>query len=325
MKTMVIGGAGFIGSHLCDALLGGGHEVFCIDDFSLGTMENIRHLQENEKFTLYETDAADRKALEEAFDKTEPEIVYHLAANSDIQASAVNPDVEYRNTYTTTVNVLCCMRKYGIKRLFFASTSAVYGDKRDILLDENTPNLSPISYYGAAKLGSEAMISAFTYMNDMRSLVFRFPNVIGPRLTHGVIFDFIRKLHQDCSQLEILGDGRQTKPYIYVADLVDAIVRFTLADDGKEADVSKACGVLLYNLGVDGETSVTRIADILCEEMGLRSVQYHYTGGEGGWKGDVPRFRYCIDKIHSAGWKAEHTSDEAVRRTIQEVLNLRGN
>lgn len=325
MKTMVIGGAGFIGSHLCDALLGGGHEVFCIDDFSLGTMENIRHLQENEKFTLYETDAADRKALEEVFDKTEPEIVYHLAANSDIQASAVNPDVEYRNTYTTTVNVLCCMRKYGIKRLFFASTSAVYGDKRDILLDENTPNLSPISYYGAAKLGSEAMISAFTHMNDMRSLVFRFPNVIGPRLTHGVIFDFIRKLHQDCSQLEILGDGRQTKPYIYVADLVDAIVRFTLSDDGREADVSKACGVLLYNLGVDGETSVTRIADMLCEEMGLRSVQYHYTGGEGGWKGDVPRFRYCIDKIHNAGWKAEHTSDEAVRRTIQEVLNLHGN
>ena len=315
MKTMVVGGAGFIGSHLCDALLANGHKVVCVDNFSLGTKENIRHLQKNDKFTLYETDAADKNALDEVFDKTKPEIVYHLAANSDIQASAVNPDVEYRNTYTTTYNVLYCMRKYGIKKLLFASTSAVYGDKRDVILDENTPNLSPISYYGAAKLGSEALISAFTYMNDLCSLIFRFPNVIGPRLTHGVLFDFIRKLQKDGSHLEILGDGRQTKPYIYVTDLINAIIRFTLADDVKRT------GVSLYNLGVDGETSVTHIADMLCEEMGLNAVQYHYTGGEGGWKGDVPRFRYCIDKIHKEGWKAEYTSDEAVRKTIQNVLN----
>lgn len=317
MKTIVIGGAGFIGSHLCDALLAGGHKVICVDDFSLGTKENIGHLHGKENFTLHEADAADKETLEGIFEKAEPEIVYHLAANSDIQASAVNPDVEYKNTYTTTYNVLYCMRKYGIKWLFFASTSAIYGDKRDVLLYEDTPDLSPISYYGAAKLGSEALISAFTYMNDMRSLVFRFPNVIGPRLTHGVIFDFIKKLKKDSTQLEILGNGRQIKPYIYVADLVDAIIRFTLSDlpeDGKTA------GVSLYNLGVTGETSVTRIADILCEEMGLREVQYHYTGGEGGWKGDVPRFRYCLDKIHNAGWEAGHTSDEAVRRTIQEVL-----
>ncbi len=315
MNTMVIGGAGFIGSHLCDALLADGHQVICIDNFSLGTKENISHLQGKEKFILYEADAADRDLLVGIFAKTEPEIVYHLAANSDIQASAVNPDVEYRNTYTTTYNVLYCMRKCGVKRLFFASTSAVYGDKRDVLLDENTPNLSPISYYGAAKLGSEALISAFTYMNDMRSLVFRFPNVIGPRLTHGVIFDFIRKLQKDDSQLEILGDGRQTKPYIYVTDLVNAIVRFSVSE------IEIIDGVSLYNLGVEGESSVTGIADILCEEMGLKGVKYRYTGGEGGWKGDVPRFRYCIDKIHKEGWKAEYTSDEAVRKTIQNVLN----
>ena len=316
MNTMVIGGAGFIGSHLCAALLADGHQVICIDNFSLGTKENISHLQEKGKFILYEADAADRDLLDGIFAKTEPEIVYHLAANSDIQASAVNPDVEYRNTYTTTYNVLYCMRKCGVKRLFFASTSAVYGDKRDVLLDENTPDLSPISYYGAAKLGSEALISAFTYMNDMRSLVFRFPNVIGPRLTHGVIFDFIRKLQKDGSQLEILGDGRQTKPYIYVTDLVNAIVRFSVSE------IEKINGVSLYNLGVEGESSVTGIADILCEEMGLKGVKYHYTGGEGGWKGDVPRFRYCIDKIHREGWKAEYTSDEAVRKTIQNVLNM---
>ncbi|MCI8294326.1 MAG: NAD-dependent epimerase/dehydratase family protein [Lachnospiraceae bacterium] len=314
MRTMVIGGAGFIGSHLCDALLANGHKVVCIDDFSLGTKENIGHLSENEKFILYEADAADKVELKWIFEKTKPEAVYHLAANSDIQASAADPDIEYRNTYTTTYNVLYCMREYGVKSLFFASTSAVYGDKRDILLDENTPDLTPISYYGAAKLGSEALISAFSYMDDMRCLIFRFPNVIGPRLTHGVIFDLIRKLQKDGTQLEILGDGRQTKPYIYVDDLIGAIVRFMPMNDEKTASV------LLYNLGVEGETSVTRIADILCEEMGLSDVQFHYTGGEGGWKGDVPRFKYCLNKIHNAGWKAEHTSDEAVRRTVKEVL-----
>lgn len=314
MKTMVIGGAGFIGSHLCAALLAEGQRVACVDNFSLGTKENIGHLSEDKNFVLFEADAADKEELKRIFEETRPETVYHLAANSDIQASAANPDVEYKNTYTTTYNVLYCMREYGVKCLFFASTSAVYGDKRDILLDENTPNLAPVSYYGAAKLGSEALISAFCHMNDMSCLVFRFPNVIGPGLTHGVIYDFIKKLQKDDTKLQILGNGRQTKPYIYVADLIDAIVRFMPADNEKTA------GVRLYNLGVEGETSVTRIADILCEEMGLSGVQFCYTGGEGGWKGDVPRFRYCLDKIHNAGWKAVHTSDEAVRKTIKEVL-----
>lgn len=314
MNAMVIGGAGFIGSHLCDALLADGHKVVCIDNFSLGTKENIEHLRGKKDFDIYEANAANREVLDKIFEERKPEIIYHLAANSDIQASALNPDVEYNNTYTTTYNVLYCMRKYRIKRLFFASTSAVYGDKRDLLLDENTPNLCPISYYGAAKLGSEALISAFSYMNDIRSLVFRFPNVIGPRLTHGVIFDFIKKLQKDSSQLEILGNGRQTKQYIYISDLIDAIVRFTVHNDKKESDV------MLYNLGVDGETSVTCIADMICEEMGLTAVEYHYTGGEGGWKGDVPHFRYCIDKILNTGWKAKYTSNEAVRRTIQKVL-----
>lgn len=313
MKTLVVGGAGFIGSHLCDALLKAGHTVCCMDNFSLGTRENIAHLKEQEGFTLWEGDASDGDVLAEVFEKSRPEAVYHLAANSDIQASAANPDVEYQNTYTTTYQVLACMRKFQVKKLFFASTSAVYGDKRDVLLDENTPNLAPVSYYGAAKLGSEALISAFTYMNDMKSLVFRFPNVIGPRLTHGVIFDFMRKLEKDPSRLEILGNGKQTKPYIYVTDLVEAIMKFaSVLEEDKT-------GVTLYNLGVEGDTSVTRIADILCEEMGLSSVTYEYTGGEGGWKGDVPRFCYCLDKIHAAGWKAVYNSDEAVRKTIQEV------
>lgn len=308
MRVLVIGGAGFIGSHLCDALLAAGHSVVCADNFSLGTEENIAHLREDGRFTALRADAAVREELEAAFRRGEPEYVFHLAANSDIQASASHPEVEYRNTYSTTFEVLSCMREFGVRKLFFASTSAVYGDKKDVLLDENTPNLAPISYYGAAKLGSEALISAFSHMNDMQALVFRFPNVIGPRLTHGVIFDFIRKLRKDPARLEILGDGNQTKPYIYVSDLVDAIMRLW--------DAERA-GVELYNLCAEGDTSVKRIADIVCEEMRLDGVTYAYTGGEGGWKGDVSRFKYCADKIHGTGWRARYTSDEAVRRTVQ--------
>lgn len=318
MKTLVIGGAGFIGSHLCDSLLSEGHSVVCVDNLSLGTKKNIEHLlndcvkndvnSANVGFTFYEVDASKAENIDEIFASEKPDYVFHLAANSDIQASAMNPEVEYRNTYSTTFAILSCMRKYGVKKLFFASTSAVYGDKRDEVLDENTPNLSPISYYGAAKLGSEALISAFSYMNDIEALVFRFPNVIGPRLTHGVIFDFIKKLNNDSEHLKILGDGRQTKPYIYVTDLVDAIMKF------KE---TKEKGVTLYNVGVEGATSVTSIADIICEEMSLTGVKYEYTGGEGGWKGDVPRFEYCADKIAKAGFKPRFTSDEAVRETVK--------
>lgn len=311
MKALVVGGAGFIGSHLCDALLEEGNRVVCVDNFSLGARMNIRHLEENSEFKIYDTDASELSELENVFMEERPDYVFHLAANSDIQASGSRPEVEYRNTYTTTFQILSCMKRHEVKRLFFASTSAVYGDKRDVLLDENTPGLSPISYYGAAKLGSEALISAFSYMNDMKALVFRFPNVIGPRLTHGVVFDFINKLRKDPEHLEILGNGRQTKPYIYVTDLVNAIMRFKNMERR---------GVTLYNVGAEGSTSVTQIADIVCKEMGLEHVKYSYTGGEGGWKGDVPRFRYCTDKIHAAGWSAKLTSDEAVRMTVQSNI-----
>lgn len=310
MQTLVVGGAGFIGSNLCKGLLDRGDKVICLDNFSLGNDKNVSELKSDDGFTLIEGDATDKDTLDQIFKEHEVDYVFHLAANSDIQASAKDPEVEYRNTYTTTFRLLSAMREYEVKRLFFASTSAVYGDKRDVELDENTPNLSPISYYGAAKLGSEALISAFTYMNDMSSLVFRFPNVIGPHLTHGVIYDFMKRLSDNPNELRILGDGNQTKPYIYVDDLVDAIL-FLM-------DVPQ--GVTLYNIGVDGATSVRTIADIVCEEMGLSDVKYSFTGGEGGWKGDVPRFKYCIGKVHAAGWKAKYDSDEAVRMTVRKVL-----
>ena len=310
MKALVAGGAGFIGSHLIDALLEQGHDVVCVDNFFIGTKENIAHLRGNAHFKFYERDLCDLEALDGIFAAENIEYVYHLAANSDIQASANDPKIEYKNTYTTTFNLLECMRRHQVKKLFFASTSAVYGEKMGAQVSEDTPSLQPVSYYGAAKLGSEALISAYSYMNDLQVLIFRFPNVIGPRLTHGVIFDFVKRLKADPSHLRILGDGTQSKPYMHVYDLVGGILRF--------CDVPN--GIALYNIGVETQTSVTKIAEIVCEKMGISGIPFEYTGGRGGWKGDVPVFAYDLTKIHNAGWSASYTSDEAVAHTVEQVI-----
>lgn len=311
MKALIAGGAGFVGSHLIDRLLQEGHEIVCIDNYSIGTKNNIEQLAPNSNFKIYEEDLCDIGKLNHIFENEKVDYVFHLAANSDIQASAENPLIEYRNTYTTTFNILECMRLYGVKKLFFSSTSAVYGERAGKEVSEDTPGLEPISYYGACKLGSEALISAFSYMNNLQSLIFRFPNVVGPRLTHGVIFDFIKKLKNNPKELEILGNGLQRKPYMYVSDLVDAIVKYK--------DVEKR--VEIYNIGVSTQTSVNTIADIICEEMGLKDVVYKYTGGTGGWKGDVPVFAYNLDKIKNTGWRPRYESDEAVRLTVKKELN----
>lgn len=313
MKALVAGGAGFIGSHLIDALLKEGHDVVCVDNFFIGTKENIQHLRENKHFKFYEQDLTEFEQVLKIFQAEQVDYVFHMAANSDIQASANNPMIEYKNTYSTTFILLECMRQTGVKQFFFASTSAVYGEQMGIEVGEETASLKPISYYGGAKLGAEGIISAFTYMNDIHTLVFRFPNVIGPRLTHGVIFDFIKRLKEDPSYLRILGDGRQSKPYIYVMDLIEAIMRFK--------DVPK--GITLYNVGVETQTSVTEIAGIVCRKMGLIGIPFEYTGGRGGWKGDVPVFAYNLDKIHNAGWRAKMTSNEAVAKTVEMVLSCR--
>lgn len=311
MNCLVIGGAGFIGSHLCDALHAAGDRVACVDDLSLGVKENIAHLESSERFAFYLADAGDRGSLEAVIKKEKPAYIFHLAANSDIQKSALEPELEYKNTFLTTYRVLECMRKYEIKKLFFASSSAVYGDKRDAVLDEDTPRLEPISYYGAAKLSSEALISAYAQMNSLQAVIFRFANVVGPRLTHGVILDFIKKLKTDPARLQILGDGKQEKPYLYVTDLLNALM---LVKD------NAVPGMNLYTIGPDSTTSVDFIARAVCREMRFQQVSFQYTGGAAGWQGDVPRYLYCSRKIQSEGWRAVYSSDEAVVEAIRANL-----
>lgn len=310
MKALVTGGAGFIGTHLVERLLKEGNKVICVDNFTLGKRENVDKFIDNENYKFYKIDINDTETFCETLKDEEIDIVYHLAANSDIQKGGKNPSVDYNDTFMTTYGVLELMRRKEIKNLFFSSTSAIYGNEMDKMLTEDLGGLLPISYYGGAKFASENFISSYSYMNDLNTMVFRFPNVIGPNLTHGVIFDFVKKLKNNPNELEILGDGTQTKPYIYVLDLIDCIMYMT-------KEISK--GVSIYNVGVETATSVTRIADIVCEVLGYENVKYNYTGGNVGWKGDVPKFQYDLTKIHSAGWRATHTSDDAVRETVKYI------
>ena len=306
-KIVVTGGAGFISSHLDDILVNKGYDVTAVDIIDEKKCYNINHLMKKNNFHYLKSDITD---VESCVKITEDcDFIYHLAANSDIQNGGQNPAIDYVNTFQTTHSVCEAMRKNGIENLFFSSTSAVYGNMKG-QLNEMTGGLKPISYYGASKLASESIISAYSYMNDFNALVFRFPNVVGPRLTHGVIFDFIRKLKNNPKKLQILGNGKQNKQYVYVLDLVKGIVDFS--------EKIKS-GFNLYNISTESFTDVNTIADIVCEKMGLENVEYIYTGGECGWKGDVPSFDYDITKAKTDGWNYLFNSTESIKETMSKI------
>ena len=309
MNVLVTGGAGFIGSHLCDALHERGHNITVVDNLVLGRIENIRHLIGQPRFKFAQVDILDTDFMKIVFAEENFDMVYHLAANSDIQKGGQDPMVDYQMTFNTTFQILQLLKEFHIGKFFFASTSAIYGETRDVL-HENYGPLCPVSNYGAGKLASEAFISAFSSMYHIQTWITRFPNVVGERFTHGVIYDFIHKLRQNPHELLVLGNGEQCKPYVYVKDLVDGILYVT--DHASE----------LYNvylLGSDTRTKVRDIAAMVIEEMGL-DARIRYTGGDRGWVGDVPEFRYDLSKINALGWQAAHDSDASVRLAIQKAL-----
>jgi UDP-glucose 4-epimerase len=310
MRTLVTGGAGFIGSHLCDALLARGDEVWCVDNFHLGREENIAHLRECGGFHFQKLDVLERDKLDRLFADAGFEAVFHLAANSDISLGNADHTLDLRLTFQTTVEVVEAMARHGVDRLFFASTSAVFGDTRQTLCETSSP-MQPVSFYGAAKLASEAYISVFAHSFGMRARVLRFPNVVGERCTHGAVYDFITRLRQDPSRLRVLGNGKQTKPYLYVKDLVRAIL--TVWDRADEP-------LVVYHVAGEGLTSVREIVDIVVDEMGLGGIPIEYTGGDRGWVGDVPYFQYDCSKIRGLGFQPAYDSNQAVRLAVQRIL-----
>jgi UDP-glucose 4-epimerase len=309
MRALVTGGAGFIGSHLCDRLIGRGDEVWCVDNLHLGRHRNIAHLERRNLFHFLEQDVLARDWLAALFAEAKFDAVFHLAANSDIAAGTTDTELDFRLNELTTTAVLDAMRRHGVRRLFFASTSAIFGEV-DAVLHEDFGPLAPISFYGASKLAAEAYVSTYAHRFDMSAVVLRFPNVVGERATHGVIYDFLRKLEKRPQELEVLGDGNQTKPYLYVADLVDAILLACEKSSGPLA-VYHAAGI--------GETSVREIAEIVLAATGRAGAKIRYTGGDRGWPGDVPRFRYDISRLQSLGWTPQRHSTDAVRHAIEQI------
>jgi UDP-glucose 4-epimerase len=309
MFTLITGGAGFIGSHLADALLEEGHEVMAVDNLVLGREENIAHLRRHPRFQFQRLELLEEKELHRLFAAGRFDAVFHLAANSDIARSHGDPDVDRDNTFATTYNVLKAMKAHRVGQIVFASTSAIYGERAGALREDSGP-LLPLSHYGAAKLASEAFLASFAANYGLRAWIARFPNVVGGRATHGVLHDFIGKLRRRPDVLEVLGNGRQNKPYLHVSDLVAAIL-FVWQRAAERVNV--------FNVGVESRTRVQRIAELVIDEMGL-AAEIRYTGGDRGWVGDVPEFHYQLDRIHALGWRARLHSDEAVRRAIREIL-----
>lgn len=307
MKALVTGGAGFIGSHLCKRLVMDGHSIVAVDNLSNGVLCNLEELKGNPCFTFYELDVNDKAALEGVFEKTSFDMVFHLAANADVAKGEENPQEDITNTLQTTLTVLEVMRVYGVRKFFLASSSTVYGNVEG-RIQERTTIMRPVSHYGAAKLASEAFVSSFCNLHGFQVWIARFCNAVGKNMTHGVIPDLIRKLKQHPDQLEVYGDGSQSKPYIYIDDLIEGVMCLL-----KKTNKSyNACLI-----GVDTNVSVEQIAEIVMDVIGIH-IPISYEVGYTGWKGDVTRYSYDITRMRMLGWTPTYSSTEAVRLAIEQ-------
>jgi UDP-glucose 4-epimerase len=315
-NCLVTGAAGFIGSHLVDKLLALGHRVLGVDNMVLGKRENLSAALKSPDFSFQELDVNNlnsfRKFLSEQTKSGAIETVWHLAANSDIQAGGVNPDIDFERTFLTTYNSLKMMREFGIPQIVFASTSAIYGELGGALTEASGP-LHPVSNYGAMKLASEGVITAALEQFLKRAWIYRFPNVVGSRATHGAIYDFLKKLKKNPTELEVLGDGSQEKPYLHVGELVDAMT-FLFQTRHERLNV--------FNISPDGSASTVRFMAETTVRIASPGAKIRYTGGSKGWVGDVSKFQYSIEKLKSAGWKPRLTSNQAIELAIKE--NFRG-
>jgi UDP-glucose 4-epimerase len=284
-------------------------EVTVYDNLMSGKKEFIQHHLTQKGFKFIQADLLDFEQLKEQI--RGHDYVFHLAANPEAREGIEKTDLDLKIGTIATYNVLEAMRLNGVKKIVFASSGTVYGETPVIPIHEDYGPLLPISLYGASKLACEGLISAFCHIFGMQGWIFRFANIVGGRSTHGVIFDFINKLKQNSKELEILGDGTQEKPYLFVTDCVNGIL--FAVENAKDA-------LNVFNLGCSSTTNVTTIATIVVEEMGLKDVEFKYTGGDRGWRGDVPQVRLNVERIKRLGWKAKYTSDEAVRKAVRCIL-----
>lgn len=313
MRTIFVsGGAGFIGSHLTRRLLStaGVERVVVYDNFTSGTRQHLGPCLQDQRLIVVEADLKDLTKLTAAM--AGADTVFHLAANPDIAKAVTQPDIDFWEGTYLAQNVLEAMRVNAVPRLLYMSGSGVYGENAGVAFPENYGPCLPISTYGASKLACEALISAYCHMFGLTARAFRFANVVGPRQTHGVGYDFVRRLKNDPTRLRILGDGLQSKSYIHVDDILDAVF---LANERCPSRYD------VFNVATGDYITVREIADAAVGVSGLKpgSVAYEYTGGDRGWKGDVPIVRFNCAKIQALGWKCRRNALEAVRDAMRAM------
>lgn len=308
-RVFLTGGAGFIGSHLAEYLLDMGREATVYDNFSLSGGRWVEGNLGRPGYRFVQADLLDFAALREAM--AGHDTVFHLGANTDIPRGNRDTRIDLDNCVLATYNVLEAMRVLNVKNLVFASSSTVFGETDLHPTREDVGPLLPLSLYGAGKLACEGFISAYSHLFGIRAVIFRFGNVAGARMNHGVIYDFIRKLKRNSKELEVLGDGEQEKNYFLVEDCIRGMLHGFLHSP-------RLCDV--FNLGSETTVKAKEIARIVANEMGLENVRIRYSGGKRGWPGDVPLVIYDVGKMRRLGWVARHTSAEAVKIAAKRLI-----
>jgi len=308
LRVIVTGGAGFIGSHLVDALMNYVDEVIVVDNLSRGELENISKWMKNQRFKFVKGDVTDLELMSKIV--KDCDAVFHLAANPEVRM--IDPYIHFKNNVYATYAVLEAMRVNNVTKIVFTSSSTVYGEAKIFPTPEDYSPLMPISIYGACKLASESLIIGYSNTYGFSSVILRLANIVGSRSRHGVIVDFLRKLLEDPTRLEILGDGEQTKSYLHIKDCIDAMIKsFENIGDN----------IQIYNVGSEDAINVKTIARIVIEELNLENVRIEYRNElhGRGWIGDVRRMLLDISRLRSIGWKPRYNSSDAVRLAVKEL------
>lgn len=317
-KILMTGGAGFVGSQMAAKLHANGADITVYDNLSLGREEFLKGLIGKERFRFFKADLLEIEKLESTMQGQD--LVIHFAANSDISQGPARNDLDFTTGTVGTYNVLECMRKTGVKQILFSSTSAIYGEAQVKPTPESYGPLFPISFYGASKLASETLITAFAHNCGFRAWIYRFANIVGPNATHGVILDFVNRLFADPTELRILGNGSQKKCYLHVDDCLDGMLFGLKNGRGHELRAEIDC----FNLAGDGVTQVRFIAEEtirLMEPVTGKKAELILGEGDRGWRGDVPYTHLDASALRGLGWQPRYTSDQAMTRAIGEIID----